>query len=391
MVRVGTMTERTFAEIFPPGEFIEEELEARGLSQVELAEIIGRTPAFVNELIKAKRGITPETAKALGNAFGSSPQYWMNLESAYQLWKNKSDDTAISRRSRLYQLAPIKEMVKRHWIEPTQNVEVLEQQVVRFFGINSLDEIESMPHAARKSTSYHEVTTPQRAWLRRASMLGLAVTAKPITKHSLDEGFGRLRKLLHSVEEIRQVPRVLSDMGIRFVVVEALPQTRIDGACIWLDKHTPVIALSLRYDRIDAFWFSLIHELKHVKTGDGTTKFILDTDLISDPAGEVSSDHPSELAELRANVFASEFLVPKDEMDDFIARTAPLFYGPKILRFAKRIKVHPGIIVGQLQYRKQISYSQNRKMLEKIKHVITQSALTDGWGSFPPANLCEIS
>ncbi|WHZ23505.1 MAG: hypothetical protein OJF47_002617 [Nitrospira sp.] len=387
MVGVSTMTERTFAEIFPPGEFIEEELEARGWTQIELAEILGRTPAFVNELVKAKRGVTPETAKALGNAFGSSAQYWMNLETAYQLWKLKSDDRAIARRARLYQLAPIKEMVKRHWIEPTQNIDVLEQEVLQFFGIASLDEMESMPHAARKSTSYHDVTPSQRAWLRRASALGMAVTAKPITKHSLAEGFGRLRQLLHSVEEIRQVPRVLSDMGIRFVVVEALPQTRIDGACIWLDRHTPVIALSLRYDRIDAFWFSLAHELGHVKNGDGAQPFFLDTDLVSDQTGEMAPGHPSESVELRANAFASEFLVPKTEMDDFIARTAPLFYGPKILRFAKRIKVHPGIIVGQLQHRKQISYSQNRKMLERIKHIITQSALTDGWGSFPPANL----
>lgn len=381
------MTERIFAEIFPPGEFLEEELEMRGWTQIELAEILGRTPAFVNELIKAKRGITPETAKALGNAFGTSAQYWMNLESAYQLWKTKSDDTAIARRARLYRLAPIKEMVKRHWIEPTQNADVLEQEVLQFFEIESLDDMEPMPHAARKSSSYHEVTSSQRAWLRRASALGLSVSASPITKHSMDEGFGRLRQLLHSVAEIRHVPRVLSDMGIRFVIVEALPQTRIDGACIWLDRRTPVVALSLRYDRIDAFWFSLAHELGHVKNGDGAQPFFLDTNLISDQTGDISSENPNEIAELRANSFASDFLVPKAELDDFIARTAPLFYGPKIMRFAKRIKIHPGIIVGQLQHRKQISYAQNRKMLEKIKHVVTQSALTDGWGSTPSLNI----
>ena len=173
MVEVGTMTERTFAEIFPPGEFIDEELESRGWSQIELAEILGRTPAFVNELIKAKRGITPETAKALGNAFGTSPQYWMNLESAYQLWSTKSEDNAIARRARLYRFAPIKEMVKRHWIEPTQNVDILEQQVLKFFGAASLDKAElPLSHAARKSTSYQEVTPSQRAWLCRAKMLG---------------------------------------------------------------------------------------------------------------------------------------------------------------------------------------------------------------------------
>lgn len=379
------MTERTFAEIFPPGEFIEEELEARGWSQIELSEILGRTPAFVNELIKAKRGITPETAKALGNAFGTSPQYWMNLESAYQLWRTKSEGDDIVRRARLYRFAPIKEMVKRHWIEPTQNVDILEQQVLKFFGTTSLDEAEQpLSHAARKSTSYQEVTPSQRAWLCRAKTLSLAVTAKPLTKQSMDEGFGRLRHLLHSVEEARQVPRVLSDMGIRLIILEALPQTRIDGACFWLNRHSPVIALSLRYDRIDAFWFTLAHELRHVKSGDGLRELFLDTDLVSDQAGETARNQPSEI---RANTFASEFLIAKAEMDSFIARTAPLFYRSQIVRFAKRMKVHPGVVVGQLQYRKQISYAQQRTFLVKVRQIVTQSALTDGWGSAPRANL----
>jgi len=384
MVKVGTMTERTFAEIFPPGEFIEEELEARGWSQIELAEILGRTPAFVNELIKAKRGVTSETAKALGNAFGTSPQYWMNLESAYRLWSTKSEDNAIARRARLYRFAPIKEMVKRHWIERTQNVDILEQQVLKFFGAASLDVAElPLPHAARKSTSYQEVTPSQRAWLCRAHMLGLAITAKPITKHSMDEGFGRLRHLLHSVEEVRHVPRVLSDMGIRFLILEALPQTRIDGACFWLDRHSPVVALSLRFDRIDAFWFTLVHEIGHVKNGDGLRESFLDTDLVRDEASEIAHNQPSEI---RANTFASEFLIAKSEMDDFIARTATLFDRAQIVRFANRIKVHPGIVVGQLQYRKQIRYAQHRTFLEKVRHIVTQSALTDGWGSAPTAN-----
>ena len=63
--------ERTPAEVFPPGEFIKEEIEARGWSQVEFAEIIGRPPRLISELIGAKRAVTPETAKGLAAAFGT--------------------------------------------------------------------------------------------------------------------------------------------------------------------------------------------------------------------------------------------------------------------------------------------------------------------------------
>jgi HTH-type transcriptional regulator / antitoxin HigA len=90
------MGERIPAEVFPPGEAIKEELEARGRSQVELADIMGRPPRLVSEIISGKRAITPETAKGLGAAFGTGATFWMNLEGGYQLSKTAHDDEAVS-------------------------------------------------------------------------------------------------------------------------------------------------------------------------------------------------------------------------------------------------------------------------------------------------------
>lgn len=79
------MTERVPAEVFPPGDFLREELGARGWSQVGFAEIIGRPLRTVNEIIKGKRGISPATAKELAAALGTSAEVWMNLETTYGL------------------------------------------------------------------------------------------------------------------------------------------------------------------------------------------------------------------------------------------------------------------------------------------------------------------
>src|SRR5580692_6393357 len=86
------MGERIPAEVFPPGEVIREELEARGWSQVELSDIMGRPPRVVSEVMSGKRAITPETAKGLGAAFGTGASFWVNLEGAYQLSKTVHDD-----------------------------------------------------------------------------------------------------------------------------------------------------------------------------------------------------------------------------------------------------------------------------------------------------------
>ena len=80
------MVERRPAQVFPPGEFIKDELVERGWGQVELVDILGVAPQVVNEIIAGKRGVTPDTAKGLAAAFGTSAALWLNLEAAYQLW-----------------------------------------------------------------------------------------------------------------------------------------------------------------------------------------------------------------------------------------------------------------------------------------------------------------
>jgi len=373
------MNDRKIAEVFPPGEFIKEELEARNWTQVELAEIIGRLPSLVNELVLGKRPISPEIAKALGEAFDTSAQYWMNLEIAYQLWRTQDTDNVISRRAKLYQIAPIKEMIKRHWIEPSENIEVLEKRVMRFFEVDNLGKAIEYPHAARRGTQ--EILPSHKAWLFRAKQLAYAVHAKSFSNQSFKNGLTQLKMLLTSVPEIRHVPKILAESGIRFIIAEHLPQTRIDGVTFWLNERTPVIVLSLRFDRIDGFWYTLAHELGHVKRRDGLKDITLDTDLVGD---ETQILEQITETEAQADIFATEFLVTHSALNDFILRIHPLYGKQKIVNFAKRIGVHPGIVVGQLQFRKEIPWSMHRKMLDKVRHIIIQSALTDGWGQTPP-------
>jgi HTH-type transcriptional regulator/antitoxin HigA len=378
------MKNYTPAEVFPPGEFLKEELEARGWSQVDLAEILGRPPRLVSEIISGKRAISPETAQGLGDAFGVDPQYWLNLESAWQLWRAPQPDESVAKRAKLYEMAPIKEMARRHWIESTNDACQLEARLLEFFETPSIDCEPEWAHAARKSSSYAEGTTPaQKAWLCRARHLArMIVVRQPYSEKLFDEMLAELRKLLMEPEEIRHVPRVLADYGIRFLVNEPLTGTRIDGACFWLNSKSPVVVLALRFDRIDAFWFTLLHELGHVRAGDGqkTATVSLDTNLIGEGATR-SEDKPE--FERKADEFATAYLLHPSKLSSFIARIRPLYSKEKIRAFAKVNGVHPGIVVGQLQHRGEITWAHNREMLAKVRDVITRAALTDGWGATP--------
>ena len=95
----ATVSERKPAELFPPGDFIKEELEARGWTQADLAEIMGRSPNDIVNLVSGKRSISPQIAKELAAAFGTSAEIWINLESSYRLWAADAPADAIKRRA----------------------------------------------------------------------------------------------------------------------------------------------------------------------------------------------------------------------------------------------------------------------------------------------------
>jgi HTH-type transcriptional regulator / antitoxin HigA len=367
-------------KVFHPGEFVKRELDARGWTQVELAAIIQRPVQLVNEIVAGKRGVTPETAKALGQAFGIPPETLMKIETAYQLAQTK-DDPGIALRARIYSAGPIKELIKRGWVRQTDDPEELLESVLAFYERDQLEGSSVFyPHAARKATSYSSVNQSQIAWLYGAKHAAERVhPSRKYTSDVVEPTLETLGALLDDPNDLVKLPSVLGDAGIRFVVVEALPQTRIDGACFWLDVSSPVIAVTLRFDRIDYFWHTLTHELGHVLRGDGLEQdtFRLDTDMVGGNTAP-ASDRPAYEAEV--DDFASRALVPAADLESFIRTTRPFYSRAKIVAFARTVRVHPGIVVGQLQYRGEIQYSHSRDLLVKVRDLITSTAQTDGWG-----------
>ncbi len=139
-----------------------------------------------------------------------------------------------------------------------------------------------------------------------------------------------------------------------------------------------MIALSLFRDRMDSVWFSLFHEMDHVKNRDGLMlPPIVDSRLTGEDAVP-ENDKPA--IEQRADAFASTSLIPANDLDNFIVRIGPLYSKPRIAGFAKRVGVHPGIVVGQLQYRREIDWNQNKDLVVRVRDILTHAAPTDGWG-----------
>lgn len=368
----------TTAEAFPPGEFLRDELEVRGWKQTEFAKMIGQSHRLVNELIAAKRAVTPEVAHKLAAAFGTSAQLWMNLETAWQLSKVKTDTQRIAREATLRERFPVREMIKRKWIPETKDFDKLETAVLNHFRLTTVSDLIALPHAARRNRD-DDLSTTQWAWIFRVYQLASAMKIPDYSEQKLKAAIPDLERLMTEPEEIRHIPCILADCGVRLVVVEPIPGSKIDGVCFWLDNNAaPVIGLSLKGDHIDRFWFNLWHELEHVSRGDGKG------DLIVDEFDDTSCR--TDAVERAADEGAANHCVPTAPMRDFIARHNPMFSEKALIGFAKIVKRHPGIVAGQIQKRTS-RWDLFKKHQVRIRQIIIQSAVTDGYGRSGPSDL----
>jgi HTH-type transcriptional regulator / antitoxin HigA len=370
------MTNRVSVEPFPPAEFIQEAMDARGWTQDDLAEVMGRSRQTVMRLLNATTSITPETAHELAQAFETSPELWMNLQTSYELALAAKEDRDIERRAKIYQKVPVRDIIKRHWIPDERTTAELKANVSRFLGIHSLDESPRFAVAARKSTSYEQDTPAQIAWYARASQLAHAAPATTYNEAAFGTAMDELRKLAVLTEGLRKVPRLLADFGIRLLLIERLPHSKVDGVAFWInDDESPVIALSLRYDRIDNFWHTIFHEMIHVKYRDQT---MVDVDLSVSTNGTDATE-----IENRANAEASEFLVPYAKLQSFVERHRGICSHAEVIGAARAQRIHPGVFVGQMHGRGLIDFRYYRKLLVPIRSEIVGQALTDGWGNVP--------
>ncbi|HEY1804996.1 MAG TPA: HigA family addiction module antitoxin [Terracidiphilus sp.] len=362
--------------IIHPGVYIKEEMDERGWSQRDLAFILGCSEQAINPILNGKRGISPEMAKAFALAFDVPAEFFANLQQAYDLSQARMPDPSVALRRDMQSLYPVREMIKRGWIEQT-DANMLEVQLTKFFGDLA---IPYMAHAAKK-TSYEEreIAPAQLAWLFRVRQIAYSISVPAYSEKSLRSSLADLQQLMLSPEETRHVPRILMECGVRFIVVEKLPAAKIDGVCFWLDRQSPVIGLSMQHDRIDNFWFVLRHEIEHVLLKHGQEEEMIDSDLDCQ-----SASVPEE--ERLANDAATEFCAPSEKIASFLARKHPFYYEKDVIAFSRILQRHPGIIVGQI--RKRLNrWDYLTRHLVKVRQHVLPGSIADGWGQVTPVSL----
>ena len=340
---LATLVELYEKDVYPigppdPVEAIRFRMEQMGLKQKDLIPFIG-SRSKVSEVLSGQRSLSVSMMRKLHEGLGIPAEV---------LLKDPGSTFVPTNESVEWKRFPIAEMVKRRWFsnfqgalpEAKKRAEELIGAWVRPLGPSALQ-----PALLRQHVRVGSESDPYAlaAWRIRVTLLAIEQKLPAYHPGTITTEFLRELVCLSFLEEGPLLAQeFLCKNGIHFIVEPHLPHTHLDGAAIRLPDGSPLVALTLRYDRLDNFWFTLCHELAHVALhfdGGETEAFFDDLDQGGLDTFERDADR-----------WATEGLIPADSW-----RNADMGRTPsegKILSFARRHRIHPSIPAGRIRREK---------------------------------------
>jgi HTH-type transcriptional regulator / antitoxin HigA len=195
------------------------------------------------------------------------------------------------------------------------------------------------------------------AWMRRGEIVARDVSCEPYDESIFKRQLTEIRKL--TIEPVKVfLPRLkalCAEAGVAAVFVKELPGAGISGLTRWLTPGKALIQLSLLYKTDDHLWFTFFHEACHILRHRKSDIYF----------EQIKGNNSSVGAEEEANIFSRDFLIPASDYRQLISSAS---YKSKagLNRFATKIGISPGIVVGRLQYDRYLPYSYMHDLKRKF-------------------------
>ena len=353
----------TLAEVYHPGVTLDEKLAEMGMGIKEFALRVSKPEKTIIAVISGKSSITTEMAVSFENVTKIPASFWLRKQQAYDeyLVRKRREELAVKSAEWMKKF-PVREMMKRGWLETAETVEGKVQSLLSFFAISSEKAWEDyylnqeLKVVFRISLSRAADPYAISAWLRQGEIMAKGMTVDrefdgTVLKNKLNE----MKALMVSEAQdfFPKLQSLCSDCGVKLLLIGCLPKAPVNGATRWIG-NAPVIQLSDRYKRYDIFWFTFFHEIAHILLHGKKEVFLEDvTDMETDL-----------LKEKEADAFSSEILLPQSAEKEIIQSKD--YSGRALKEAAKRFGTHPSVIVGRLQHKKVIGFAKNHELLKKV-------------------------
>lgn len=312
-------------------------MEQQGLKSKDLIPYIG-SKSKVSEVLSGKRALSLNMIRKLNEGLGI-PAEVLIKETGKTL-----PDSSIMKHGINF---PFTEMFRRGWFKDFYNgtlneaKELKEELIIKFIGLFNINDFAISYN--RKSESQAEpenINDILMAW--RIRVMNKAITEKlPAWNKEVltDEFFFELAKLSYFQEGPKLAKEFLNKAGIHFVIEQHLNKTHLDGSSMLMPDGSPLIALTLRYDRLDSFWFTLFHELAHVQKHLTEIKMAYFDDMFNEMNKKIEKE---------ADAYAKQMLI-----QDSLWKSSGLRITSstaEIKAFASQLRINPAIPAGRLRY-----------------------------------------
>jgi HTH-type transcriptional regulator/antitoxin HigA len=346
-VLVEEYESRRFPSSLPdPIEALRFRMEQQNLTQRDLVPLIG-SRSKVSEVLSGKRTLTLSMIRSLHSHLGIPARVLLQERDPSVL-----EETGID-----WSRFPVREMVSRGWVTPqVTNVREQAEEIVRDFLAKLGDASPAV--AMYRTTDHVRGARAMDEYALAAWSARVVIRARedppsvPFEAGSVDLGFMReVARLSWSESGPLLAQEYLRKHGIPLIIEPHLPRTYLDGAAILVDADRPVIGLTIRYDRIDNFWYCLMHELAHIACHlqAGISRFFDDLDV--EDQGNAREEEADELA--------AEALIPNEVWQESPART---YRSPEAAgHLAKKLRIHPAIVAGRMRQE-----ANNYRMLKQL-------------------------
>jgi HTH-type transcriptional regulator/antitoxin HigA len=343
-----------------PGEYIEEVLEAREITQKDLAERIGISAKHLNQIVNKQAPVHSELALQLERALGVSANIWHNMNAAYYLFQARQNEAVeLKTQYSWTKQFPVGELIRIGLLPQAKKPGIVLENLLNFFNVSHPDNWDKHYKVAaetnfRKSPTFKDDLPHLISWLRVGELRADQIDTKPYSKDVFKENLKRIRAMAvqSSQEFYRDMQLLCAEAGVALVCVPEFKKTHVSGATRWLTAEKAVIMLSLRHKSNDHFWFTFFHEAAHILLHAKKGVFI-------DDVKGFQSDEEEE-----ANRFSRNMLIPEAEYAAFSRQT--VMTETAVKAFAKKVDIHPGIVVGRLQHDKRIHYGRLNSL--KVKY-----------------------
>jgi addiction module HigA family antidote len=358
------MANRIINEYIPeyithPGETLNDILEAKGMSQLELAMRSGRPKTKINEIIKGKISITPETAIQLENVLGIPASFWNTRQKKYDEYIAKKEAAErMKEYTEWLKSMPVNEMVKLGWLNKFEDKALQTWELLKYFGVNSPSEWKSIWGCSdvsyRQSFCFKNNPEATSVWLRKGEIEAQKINCKKYDKQALNTALKKILSMTKENPEVfeSEVIKLCAEAGVALTFIPHLKGVPVWGITRWLNPDKALIQLSLRGKYEDIFWFTFFHEAGHILLHGKKDIFI-------------ESEDNRDSKETEADIFARDMLIPFDNWQKFI-QSGNYKTKKAVTDFAKQLDISPAIVVGRLQHEKFIEFSHLNDLKRKF-------------------------